>query len=62
MFASVPTQIGIRSRSVMSAARMMCGVSVSITSVRLVSELDFENSLPRIGMSESPGIPVSPLV
>ena len=35
MFDSVPTQIGIRSPSVTSGVRMMCGVRVSMTSVRL---------------------------
>ncbi len=60
MFDSVPTQIGSRSSSVTSGVRTMCGVSVSMTSVRLTSTVVLPNRRPRIGMSESPGMPVSP--
>jgi hypothetical protein len=60
MFDSVPTQIGIRSPAVISGVRMMWGVSVSITSLRLMLLVDLPNRRPMIGMSERPGMPVSP--
>ena len=53
---SVPTQIGMRSSSVICGDRMMCGVSVRKTSVRFASVLTAEKSGPMSGRSPRNGI------
>jgi hypothetical protein len=60
MFASVPTQIGIRSAAVMLAARMMCGVNVNMMSVLWFGAAS-RTACPG-SMSERPGMPASPFV
>ena len=59
MLASVPTQIGSRSCSVISAWRTMCGVRVRMRSVRLWSLALLLNRWPSTGISDKPGSPCS---
>ena len=52
----VPTHIGAMSSSVMSGMRMMCGVIVSIRSVRCRVVWSFEKRRPRMGISPRNGV------
>ena len=58
----VPTHIGARSSSVMSGTRMMCGVMVSIRSVRVWRCVFCVKRRPRNGMSPRIGVFESLLV